>query len=336
MDHKLFLKPSPEVGEEISTVVENYDIGSYTGGKRLFGGIMNTTWRIRTDDDETEGKFVLQKLNQMMGKKSMKDYQAVQQYLASHDFVTPRLLDAKDGNSYVEKDGRLWRMFEYIQHDYVDVADEGIAYKSGVALGKLHRLLADFNYNPHFKIEGFHDTWQIMSDLVSAFKDDSHVNKSALVQDEFDFITAHIYRHCLSKDVPKSLVHGDPKINNILFSQNDVVGMIDFDYMMVTSPLVDLGDALRSWSLTKPFGYDATRFNAGLEGYCSENCFYDVKTAKNAMGLITLELAARFLTDYFQTEHFKWDDINYDSAEEHNLERAQNYILYYKNFMGSL
>ncbi len=47
--------------------------------------------------------------------------------------------------------------------------------------------------------------------------------------------------------------------------------------------------------------------------------------------LITLELAARFLKDFFEDSYFNWDAKKYSSRAEHNLARTKRQIAIYKD-----
>lgn len=75
-------------------------------------------------------------------------------------------------------------------------------------------------------------------------------------------------------------------------------------------------------------------FEAAIKGYFETAPFrYSIPCIKSAMGLITLELAARYLTDYFEESYFSLKKDKYSSLAKQNLARCRRYVDYYKNFI---
>ena len=136
--------------------------------------------------------------------------------------------------------------------------------------------------------------------------------------------------------MPPCIVHGDLKISNILFDDDDeAVGLIDLDTMAISDLEVELGDALRSWcnATTEDAPDPQLRleiFEAALLGYASHAGEHFDETARRAAvrGLerITLELAARFASDAIRECYFGWDSAVAASRGEHNLLRARNQL----------
>ena len=83
----------------------------------------------------------------------------------------------------------------------------------------------------------------------------------------------------LPESLPQSIVHGDPKISNIIFQGEHACCMIDLDTCMLHTPLVDIGDAMWSW--------------CGQAEDCLENTFSLSRFKEALRGLtLSLELSA--------------------------------------------
>ena len=127
------------------------------------------------------------------------------------------------------------------------------------------------------------------------------------------------------------VIHGDPKLDNILFDRDSdrALALVDLDTVKPGLLQYDVGDCLRS--CCKRDGdnpaqpgqaeFDPELARALLTGYLAEMrrlltrhdlaCFYE------AVHLITFELGVRFFSDYLAgNRYFKVDD------PEHNLRRA--------------
>jgi len=128
------------------------------------------------------------------------------------------------------------------------------------------------------------------------------------------------------------VIHGDPKISNILFcaETGQPVSLIDLDTVKPGLLHYDIGDFLRS--ACNPAGeetmdleavrFDIHRCRAGLAGYCSEAGSFlttcDIGYIFDAIRLMTFELGLRFFTDFLAGDrYFK------TTCDTHNLQRAR-------------
>jgi Ser/Thr protein kinase RdoA (MazF antagonist) len=129
----------------------------------------------------------------------------------------------------------------------------------------------------------------------------------------------------------RRVIHGDPKVNNVLFDAvgGQAVALVDLDTVKPGLVHYDIGDCLRS--ACNPLGeetehWEQVRFEpelcrALLQGYLSEargfltGCDYDY--LYDAILLLAFELGLRFFTDYLAGNvYFK------AACPEHNLARA--------------
>ena len=319
--------------DELGKMLSHYNVGQVMHTEKLIGGIVHDTHLITCEANA----FVAQRLGQMFSVQAVEDQWNIQKYLEEYDFPIVKIVLTKKSNRYVVFDGNIWRLLKYIPHDRNAKKGPDTILEAGKTLGRFHALLKGCDYQPKFKIENFHDTRNIIAKLrlVSGGKDNQE--KTSAVKKELDLIINAIEGHYLPDEISeerKTLIHGDPKIDNFLFDDKGVVvGLVDLDTVMRANELVDLGDALRSWCR------DGTSFvnayaNAALTGYlCQNSTGYILAHAKDATALITLELAARFLLDYFEESYFQWDSANYPNAAAHNLERCRMYLEYYHSIV---
>jgi Ser/Thr protein kinase RdoA (MazF antagonist) len=133
--------------------------------------------------------------------------------------------------------------------------------------------------------------------------------------------------------LPQRICHGDFKISNFLFDDDDeAVAVIDLDTMAHSGWPVDLADALRSW--VNPIAEDAGHaevdrdiLEAALSGYGSANGEnwepMEVQALIPATVGIALELCARFCADALNENYFGWNPKAFPSRGHHNLARAR-------------
>ena len=256
------------------------------------------------------------------------------------------LIRTVDGmNSYRDNDGNTWRMIECLEGTvaYNSVTTENQAFEGGKVLGDFHRQLDDLDPALlHDPLPGFHD--------FSAYS-----RQYQLVRRRYEQPCGSELRFCLNEadkrighgtfleemrrggEIQNRVIHGDPKVANILFDEQTGAGVALIDLDTVSSGLLqhDLGDCLRSFcnslgehtEMPADTCFDIKLCEALLVGYRDSGAPLsrtDRRLLFHGVRLLTYELALRFLTDYLQGNHyFKVQD----PAE--NLRRAlvQFYLL---------
>lgn len=303
--------------------------------KKITAGLVHTSYRI----DTLSGTYLLQRLHPRLANRAFTaDYQRVTEYLKGEKFLSQEVVTDRKGRLQIPDQNTAWRLLTFIPgKTYATISRASQAKKLGFALGTFHLALKNFPYRFH-KPLALHDTRLILHRLASTIKKHAPVKAATPILQDALFLKKNIPPLLLPRALPKRAVHCDPKVSNFVFTSNGKVVLIDLDTCARDSSLVDLGDALRSWCATKampgkPVHFRGSFFKAALQGYYAatkkllseREWSYIVQATK----LITLELAARFLIDYFEDAYFAWDPIHYTSRREHNLRRYQRLIILY-------
>ncbi|MBI2632073.1 phosphotransferase [Candidatus Pacearchaeota archaeon] len=317
----------------LNDIAKEFNLGFVKEITDLEDGLVNNSYKIKTD----RGKFVLQCLNSIFNEKVIEDYEQVQSFLRTNDIFVPVLLKRKNNQSFVLKENKIWRVFEYINNDLSlsknPSPDE--AFEAGQTLGRFHMITSYLNFKPSFELKGFHDTKDILLKLDTFIKNSQFQFKLNKVNSEINFIRNNIVNFYIDSKLKNIVIHGDPKLANFLFKNGKVIALLDLDTMMINNPLIDLGDALRSWCRVKPATsiFNKEIFDKALKGYNTNSLLkISNEVAKKAMSLLTLELSCRYLNDYFEENYFNFKSEKYKSRAEQNLTRCKRYLEYFKNF----
>jgi len=316
-------------------VLNAYDIGVVRSIKQNNIGLIHSTYHVRTD----RGVFTLQKLHPVLASESIgKDVYAVTRHLKKSGFLAPELVRTRDGKNLLTSGGRKWRMQTFVPgRVYEVVRDAKMAREAGVMYARFHKALTDLDYT--FKSPKImHETEKVFGRFektLSKHRDDARMNE---VAEEVLFIKKELPKLFLPKDLPLRVIHGDPKISNLVFDNHSRgKAVIDLDTCNRRPLLVELGDAFRSWCAKEESDPNNTFrlpiFRAAWGGYWSGAKDFmlakERKLVPKAIGTITLELASRFLRDYFEDNYFGWDSSRYASRRDHNLARARGQIALY-------
>ncbi|MBD2439114.1 phosphotransferase enzyme family protein [Nostoc sp. FACHB-110] len=340
-----------QVVENLLTIADQFTLQGQVSSVTAFGsGNINDTFLV-TLDGARESQFVLQRINTqvfrqpqliMRNMRIFSDhvYQRLQQTPLNRRWEVPRVLSTKDCQDYyIYTDGAFWRAISFIQGAESFDTMQNIAYAKeiGYALGMFHNLISDL---PPEKLADTLPGFHITPDYLQHYQEvlaranpqvSPEVNYCLqFVSDRLSF--AHILENAKAAGkLPLRLMHGDPKINNVMFDiqTQKAVSVIDLDTVKPGLIHYDIGDCLRSGC--NPVGeetnqWDSVYFDTDLcqgilQGYVTVAKEFltdnDYAYMYDGIRLITFELGLRFFTDYLAGNvYFK---VKYP---EHNLARA--------------
>lgn len=315
----------------VRTIVERFPVGDIHSIMEIKSGWMHSTYAVET----SQGKYVLQRLHRKLSTAEIiTDYEAVTAHLHLRSIKAPRLVrTVTDHQVAIDDEGRWWRLSTWVEgHTRMQVRSAQEAEEGARALARFHKAMADTNHQFGSQ-HPLHDTPAHLARLRSSVANPEHRNHLSTIADEVDFILSTLPSLVLPDSLPQRVVHGDPKISNVLFKEDKAVGLIDLDTCNRHTILVDLGDATRSWCRDghedEEQHFQIDRFEAILRGYAEEGPPLDAQE-KSWLGrsgrVITMELASRFARDVLEDDYFAFDAERYSDRRSHNRARTRGML----------
>ncbi len=238
------------------------------------------------------------------------------------DWQVPQILTTEDGKDYLETaEGEFWRSLSLIANaqTYDRLTNLTQAQEVGYALGMFHNLSSNLDADRLADtLEGFHVTPRYLQSyrqvLAHTQRDlQSHEVEfcNQIISDRQGLANILEDAKALGK-LPMRTMHGDPKVNNILFDRSTelAVSVIDLDTVKAGLVHYDLGDLLRSGCnlageeaiAGQDVDFDLDFCRAILQGYLAvTRSFFtitDYEYIYDAIRVITFELGLRFFSDY--------------------------------------
>ncbi len=318
------MSPPPEI-------LDAWDLAD-TSATPITSGLINQTFLVHGPDP-----LILQRLNPIFGPEVNEDIEAVTAHLARAGMQTPRLVRTVDGEPWSrDLEGMVWRALTWVEGETVTTVDSADRARSaGALLGRFHRCLADFEPAFRHRRVGVHDTPRHLAALRRALHRHPEHRNLRQVEPLARAILELAGAQAPCPTLPERVVHGDPKITNIIFTDDGAARcLVDLDTLARMPVHLELGDALRSWcnpaGEEAPGQLDLELTAAALEGYASSvgGMLTDAERGAlpGAAQLIATELAARFCADALEERYFGWDRARHTSASDHNLVRARSQL----------
>src|SRR5690606_35767203 len=209
-------------------------------------GLINRTWHVR---GLRGAPLVLQRVNPIFSPRIHEDIAAVNRHLAAKGLVTPRLVPTITGALWLEHGGAVWRVLTEIAGVTRDALESPRqAAAAGTVLARFHRAVADLDHEFAGARLGVHDTPRHLRNLERALEEHAEHRDYAAIR---PLATAVLEQGASLPPLPRAaerIVHGDPKISNIIFAPDDrALCLVDLDTLGRMPIALELGDALRSW-----------------------------------------------------------------------------------------
>lgn len=308
--------------------------------ERITSGHINRTWRVCPDaGDPKAAAFVLQQVNPVFPAAVQHDIVAVTGHLRALGVPTLELVETRAGEPFFDHGGEVWRLTRFIEGTTIDRVDNAHrAREAGRALGEFHAALRSFPGPLSHARAGVHDLTLHLQRLEAALdrhRDHRHFIEIARTAARIVEAAAEVRDHPPGERV---LVHGDPKISNVIFDGEHAVCLIDLDTLSAMPVELEIADALRSWCNAEaedsPQAHcSATFFAAACEGYAN----LDQELAlilPDVTAQIAVELAARFCADALAERYFGWDATRFESASAHNRARCEAQLALAADILG--
>lgn len=325
----------------------------------LGAGLINQTWLV----DGVQPRAVLQRINSGVFPDAagiMANLARLQDHLAARPRADLRLPAVRRAVAdaaplVVDEQGGQWRLLEYIAPSQVlaPPCSPAQAREVGAMLGRFHAACADLDPTTLTPtLPNLHATPAWLAGLRQALNHHQHQHQHLnhpLDPAVADLVAAIEARAALvpvleqaraAGQLPLRVVHGDPKLDNVLFDPDgqQAIALIDLDTVQPGLIHHDLADCLRSCCNrrgeaacdhgTSPAAgmptvhFDLALAAALLAGYANAApallSATEIGLLDPAIRLLPLELAIRFLTDHLQGD--RWFRVAYRGQ---NLDKAR-------------
>lgn len=329
--------------KEYKNICELFSLAGEIQSIEPYGnGHINHTFLVTTD----KKRYILQIMNTSVFKDSvglMNNICYVTTYLRSLNIETLEVIYTKNGENFLNKDNKAYRVYSFIEDTvtYQKVTDKAVFKSSGKAFGQFQNYLAGFDASVLVEtIPNFHNTPKRFEAFKAALDADI-CGRAKDCRPEIDFVLSHadtyskVVNGLADGTIPLRVTHNDTKLNNILMDAktNEARAIIDLDTIMPGSMLYDFGDSIRFGASTADedepeldkVHFDISLFEAYASGFCPEvkDSITDAEISliPYSCYLLTVECGMRFLTDYLSGDTYF--AIKYP---EHNLVRTRTQL----------
>lgn len=262
--------------EELAVALSNYDIGIIESVVEFPRGSRKAPKLLIVAE---HGKYLLKRRARGRDDAFKVAFcHQIQLHLMAQQFPLPHLIGTrKDNNSLLQWRGATYELFEFIPGQNYPQSLEATG-DSGRILALYHKLLENFESQYQPSLGSYHMAPAVESGLRQIPKTLAHAPNIVQVCDYL----LKSYNHAAStvdqlgmETWPKQVIHGDWHPGNMLYRDNRVVAVIDYDSARVLPRILDIANGALQFSILGgdddvskwPEHPDEVRFKRFLKGY---------------------------------------------------------------------
>ena len=172
----------------------------------------------------------------------------------------------------------------------VTQVSEKMAFNAGAMLARFHDAAKKFDIPPlpNRKLE---------SELLRAIRIKDKLRNKYTNGADFISIVEHLLQSKFLKTYDACIIHNDFRVQNVLFQDENISAILDFDWSCVGNPMKDLGHALVEWSFPDAGKFNQKIFKSFFQGYTTSKTDIDIDALKYWIEFSCISDTATYLCD---------------------------------------
>ena len=244
--------------EALGGLLARYDVGELVSAKGIAEGVENSNYLV----DTTRGRFILTLYEKRVDAGDLPYFMALLDHLAAKGLPVPPAIKDREGVEIQQVAGRAACLIRFLPGVSVSTPTPAQARAAGVAMGAMHRAIADFA--PTRVNSMGVDSWQPLLERCGRSLDDIAPGLHEALARAVDDVVAGWPGDALDR----TAIHADLFPDNVLMLGDEVTGLIDFYFACTDVRLYDLAIMHSAWGFDgEGRVYDAAVGDALIGGY---------------------------------------------------------------------
>jgi Ser/Thr protein kinase RdoA (MazF antagonist) len=229
---------------QLERVLRQYPVGSLTDARRLQQGSVNENWVAITP----RGRFFVKRRHPSYHHQGLLRAQhALIEHLRRRRFPAPRIVRTLADETILTLNGQWYEIQEFIDGEPYDRHRAAHLEQAAVTLGMYHRCVRGFEAGAFRSLPDLYSPAtanKLLQRLIDAgrpVRDSALSDVAGRLEAEVHDLADHFGGH---PTPPRLVIHGDYYADNLIFSGDRIVGVVDYDRARLEARVAELAEAL--------------------------------------------------------------------------------------------
>lgn len=273
---------SPISKEELTTFLNQYNIGSLIRFEGILEGIENTNYKLET----SENNYILTIFEKRVNPADLPFFINLKNHLAKKKFACPKPIKNNDGKYINLLNNKHCVIISFLKGKKTSKIKNNHCKQVGKMLGILHQDSKDFLQKRNNTMN--YNQWK---NIFLKSQNANHNKFNGImsnIDEELSYLEAE-----WPKDLPAGIIHADVFQDNVFFKDNEFSGLIDFYFACNDFFAYDIALTINAWCFENKAKFKKDKFLNLIEGY--ENLRPLIKIEKKHLSTLLRGAALRIL-----------------------------------------
>jgi homoserine kinase type II len=251
--------------DELKRVLSFYDLGELKRTYRVQQGVVNDNWRVETVQG---GYFLKRRHPELRNAELIRAQHALTKHLRGSGFPAPAIIPTRRGETLLILDGEFYEIQEFIGGKPYEQNNVAHLITAATALGIYHAYVQNFTSQALCKGDRLYCPIVLTSNLSILSKDPERCQGSSFA-DFVEALAGHAtdlsLRLSSFEQLSRLVIHGDYHAGNLIFKNDCIVGVVDYDKACHQPRVVELAEALIYFASPRPGKMEHLVYSGFLE-----------------------------------------------------------------------
>jgi homoserine kinase type II len=271
----------------LSSFLNRYDIGVPISFKGIAEGVENSNYFLETKTSQHDiTKYILTIYEKRANPADLPYFLGIMEHLARKGIASPLPIADQNGNALQILSEKPACIISFLSGVSVDHPNAEQCAALGTILANMHEALQPYNMKREndLSITG----WQKLAEKTLMDADSVYAGLKTIICEELEFLQAHWPRN-----LPTGTIHADLFPDNVLFTGNEITGIIDFYFACHDLLTYDIAVCINSWCFDRKHQFQHSHAKRLVEMY--DNARNLTPSEMDALPVLCRGAALRFL-----------------------------------------
>ena len=280
---------------EIEFFLKNYSIGNLVSFEGIVKGTENTNYKVTT----TKDTYILTMFEKRVEPEDLPFFMSLQKELAANSFACPLPIKNKENSMINKLKDKNAVIISFLKGENLFKVCPEHCKELGKKIAEFTNITKTLNLSRSNSLD--YKAWVSIYDSFKTVKDNAYEEYFQILDKELIFLKKN-----WPINLPKAIIHADLFIDNVLFTDNKISGIIDFYFSCNDFIAYEIALTINAWCFNENGTFNYENFNSLIIGFNSISSLNNEE--KESMNILLRGAAVRILVTRLHDKIFHPND----------------------------